>query len=377
MPQSARKSHSDDRSKKTDACRIDQDTFLRRYGLTEEAFQTTGLEWSLLEHIHERHTGMTEELRSAADYISGRLQLVPAVHSLKIRVKNAEHLIEKIIRKKAKTGDLNFDCTTYESLITDLIGIRALHLFKDEWKDIHKFVVDTWDLLEEPLAYVREGDQSTLVQDFRDAGCRVEEHPFGYRSIHYVLKTQPAKCVRLIELQVRTIFEEGWSEIDHRVRYPRQSDNPYLAGFLTIFNRLAGAADEMGTFTNQLNAYIHAQAEQAAENERLIHEQEDELKKAVSQLQISKEEKARLERHIAVLSRSSTTVTVAPSTRVSVLGNFLVNTAAPKGVTVAVKTCTACHQIFIESLHGEDGTPSDQCASCKAKSVLGGITISP
>jgi putative GTP pyrophosphokinase len=234
----------------------------------------------------------------------GACSLVTPVHSLKVRIKHPEHLIEKIIRKRSDAPDLNFDASSYETFITDLIGIRALHLFKDEWREIHKFLTETWDLHEEPLAYVREGDPADLVRGFSDAGCRVQEHPCGYRSIHYVLKTQPAKCARFVELQVRTIFEEGWSEIDHLVRYPRQSDNPYLAGFLTIFNRLAGAADEMGTFTKELSAYVEAQLVQAAENELRIHQKEDELKKAVSQLQISTAEKAKLERQIAELSSS-------------------------------------------------------------------------
>ncbi len=58
------------------------------------------------------------------------------------------------------------------------------------------------------------------------------------------------------EIQVRTIFEEGWSEIDHKVRYPNFMDNKLVSYFLTIFNRMSGSADEMGTFVNDLVADI-------------------------------------------------------------------------------------------------------------------------
>ncbi len=357
---------------------MEKSIFLRRYNLTEEAFRASGLEWSLLEQIHEQHTVVTKELQSAADYVAGRLQLVPTVHSLKVRIKDAEHLIEKIIRKKSSSLDLSFDCTSYTSLITDLIGIRALHLFKDEWKEIHKFITETWDLHEEPLAYVREGDPAVLIQGFRDAGCRVEEHPHGYRSIHYVLKTQPTRCIRLVEVQVRTIFEEGWSEIDHRVRYPRQSDNPYLAAFLTIFNRLSGAADEMGTFTEQLSAYIHLQAEQAAESERRIQQKEDELKQAVSQLQISKEEKVRLEKQIADLRVSS--LPVIPAAGLSGLSNLVVTASAIAQsdinihvTTTEMQTCTKCKQQFYPWDTSPFG-PSDQCPSCRTTDIMSGLS---
>lgn len=65
------------------------------------------------------------------------------------------------------------------------------------------------------------------------------------------------------EIQVRTLFEEGWSEIDHRVRYPNFSDNPLLAYFLNIFNRMSGSADEMGSFLNDLTLHI-------AESEKMV-----------------------------------------------------------------------------------------------------------
>ena len=234
---------------------------------------------------------------------------------------------------------MSLDCTSYESLITDLIGIRALHLFKDEWREVDKFVKETWDLHEEPLAYIREGDPPVLVQAFCDAGCRVEEHPLGYRSIHYVLKTQPAKCTRLVELQVRTIFEKAWSEIDHRVRYPRQSDNQYLDGFLAIFNRLAGAADEMGTFTKELSTHTREQAEPAEKSQRQIDQKEDELKKAVSHLQISAGEKAKLEKQIAELSRSSARVFAGSPLRINVL------TYGSSG-SIGMPICRECQQPY-------------------------------
>src|SRR5579872_10304 len=231
--------------KRSAAAKLEKESLFRAYNFTEEDFAKTGLEWPLLQRVCDRHLAMEAELRTTADYISQRLQSVPAVHSLKIRIKHPEHLIAKLIRKKLEHEDLSFDDVSYANRITDLIGIRALHLFKHEWLPIHEFVTSAWELHEEPIAYVREGDPEAVIEDLIKAKFNVQRHPFGYRSIHYVIKSSPGKTIHLAELQVRTLFEEGWSEIDHRVRYPRQSDDPYLAQFLTIFNRLAGSADEM------------------------------------------------------------------------------------------------------------------------------------
>ncbi|AQR64826.1 hypothetical protein BXU06_06930 [Aquaspirillum sp. LM1] len=99
---------------------------------------------------------------------------------------------------------------------------------------------------------MREGDSSSLTEEFKKLGFDVKQHPAGYRSVHYICSSQPGLREVLVEIQVRTIFEEAWSEIDHRVRYPNFSDDPLISYFLTIFNRLAGSADEMGAFVKKL-----------------------------------------------------------------------------------------------------------------------------
>ena len=163
---------------------MDQAKFLECHNFSQEDFQSTGLDWQLLLQIHEHHIAASEELQTTARYITERLQLLPEVHSIKVRIKNPESLIAKVIRKKLKDSELAFDVTSYEEYITDLIGIRAMHLFKGEWDQIHQFVTATWDLAEKPVAYFREGDPKALIAGFESAGCDVQEHPFGYRSIH-------------------------------------------------------------------------------------------------------------------------------------------------------------------------------------------------
>lgn len=56
-----------------------------------------------------------------------------------------------------------------------------------------------------------------------------------------------------IEIQVRTLYEEAWSEIDHKLRYPYNLQNEMLGNYVDIMNRLTGVGDEMGTF---ISSYI-------------------------------------------------------------------------------------------------------------------------
>src|SRR5690242_4396742 len=115
---------------------LDRSTILAKCGRTEEDFQNTGLDWAEILNICSLHLGMLDELQTTAKYVSERLQAVPEVHSIKVRIKNVEHLIEKIIRKKLEKSDLTISSDSYDQYITDLIGVRALHLFKDEWRAI-------------------------------------------------------------------------------------------------------------------------------------------------------------------------------------------------------------------------------------------------
>ncbi len=283
---------------------------LQANGISDEEFRQTELNAEALEQVYHRHCAGVADLEFAASYIAQRLQRLPMVHSLKTRVKDPSHLISKIIRKKLERPEEEIDLEKYDERITDLIGLRALHLFKDDWHDIHHFVMKTWDLYESPIAYVREGDPKEIQARFKEEGCDVREHPFGYRSIHYVLKFSPDKKTALAELQVRTIFEEGWSEIDHRVRYPRHSEDPFLAEFLAIFNRLAGSSDEMGTFLRRLCQFLADSERQLGERDHLLKEKDADLQKVIANLNIAQDEKKKLREHIRATQTTSELLTL-------------------------------------------------------------------
>lgn len=243
---------------------LDQNKFFRSYGLDNAALTKADLKWEQLVEIYKDHNNNFAKLETTAKFISDNLHQVKEVHSLKFRVKDPEHLIEKIIRKKLEDASLDIRPENYSETITDLIGVRALHLFKKDWIPIHQFITGNWELKETPTANIRKGDSDELTKQFTDFGCVIKEHPFGYRSVHYLVNSQPTKARVVAEVQVRTIFEEGWSEIDHRVRYPYNLDNVILSAFLSLFNRLAGSADEMGSFINLLKDELDARDEQYA-----------------------------------------------------------------------------------------------------------------
>jgi putative GTP pyrophosphokinase len=286
---------------------INWSMFLKTYNLENDVLDKTGLAPSNLEAIYSDHLSNTKTLETTADYIAARLRQVNEVHSLKIRIKDPEHLIEKIIRKKAADPTLDFTLDNYKERITDLIGVRALHLFKEDWSEIHDFIARTWQLHEQPTANVRKGDSEEYTQQFVEKGCKINEHKLGYRSVHYLLVSQPAKEQFITEVQVRTIFEEGWSEIDHRIRYPYDLGNTVLTQLSAIHNRLAGSADEIGSFIKFLKKELRIRDEQITEAIAKHDEAVKELNDYVQKLELSNIEKKELEQRLKSLTTDSRT----------------------------------------------------------------------
>lgn len=232
------------------------DGFLDSARISAEDWAAADIDLLALQAIAKDHEGQVERLRDSAELFAKVIQRIPSVHSVRWRIKDPLHLLEKIVRKRAEKSEkyANVSVDNYSSVVTDLVGVRALHLFKDDCFHIDESLRATWKPVETAIAYVRAGDEESLNQRYTDRGFDVRPHPKGYRSIHYVFSNQPHQRKVFAEVQVRSIFEEGWSEIDHRIRYPNFSEQPLVEYFLTIFNRLAGNADEMGSFVRTLAA---------------------------------------------------------------------------------------------------------------------------
>lgn len=244
----------------------------------------------ILIDIAEDYELHKNDLLDEAGYIANKLQRCKGVHSVRSRIKDTSHLIEKIIRKwsldEVSEKYENINKENYKSTITDLVGVRAIYLFKRDWKTVYDHILSKWEPKEDVIIYHREGDDLSLYEEH--ASCKKEVHFSGYRSIHYIIPATKINGEQVFcEVQTRTIFEEGWSEIDHKVRYPSFSDDPYLQEFLNIFNRISGSADEMGSFVNSLRELIEIKAvlEKNKVQTMRVHEKEiHDLEKKIDSL---------------------------------------------------------------------------------------------
>lgn len=233
---------------------FDINRFRAAYPHIEEKIEKQNINVQDLSDIYNDYIECKTSYESQADFIANILRCQKSVHSVKSRIKAPERLIEKIIRKtedrKNRYGeDFKFTADNYKDEINDLIGIRVIHIFKEQWRDIHEFIIKTWNVIE-ITANVREGDNT---KDFEQLNIEVRSRASGYRSVHYLVEFYPTNKKVIAEIQVRTIFEEGYGEIDHRLRYSHEEIPEILQSNLLLFNRIIGSADEMASLINILS----------------------------------------------------------------------------------------------------------------------------
>lgn len=337
--------------------------FLKKYNISDDDFKKTNLKWTELEKIYSDFESKRHEFEPTAKDIVERLLKVKKVHSVRYRIKDCEHLIEKIIRKKIENKKRTFSLENYFLKIDDIIGVRALHLFKDDWDDIDNYITSTWKTKEIPTANIRNGDSEELTKRFVDKNYKIKEHQYGYRSVHYILESSPTKQSYVAELQVRTIFEEGWSEIDHTIRYPYDLENPILKQYLLMFNRLAGSADEMGTYIKFLQSELEKREtkfqDSLNEREKII----DELKSKIEKSKIDKKTKTEIGTSLDHLLLSPNAVTIPSTTKYYGGGTSIEIGALASNSVFPQLICSTCNKLFTS----DDFTYQTQCKDCRDK----------
>ncbi len=271
---------------------------LTSLGIAEQEWRAQGIAPQTLEGIYHDFLQRNTELLEIAAQTAQSLQHLPGVHAVRYRVKDPLHLLRKVIRKKAEYPDRHIDAHNYIDWINDLAGVRALYLYKSDWYTLGNHIEANWELKRPPIAYLSPNTDGNTVQAFRTAGTDIRWHEHGYRAVHYVVRTQAKKQRYFVEIQLRTLFEEGWSEIDHTVRYPNQSCSTFVRDLLHLLNHFTGQSDQLASF-------IKAVLDKLQTHDPLSEKEEAQLQAQIDRFAISEEEKQRLHHHLQALQRKN------------------------------------------------------------------------
>lgn len=247
--------------------------FLERFSISEEEFEEAGFTWEELCYIARDYAYRLPHLRLIRDeflqeYIKNKDHRT-GLHSYRTRIKSPWHLVEKIIRKRCENYPKYRTLTkdNYMKFVTDTIGFRGLILYREDWVVFHKYLIRHFEnnpdlyirdciadfhpdkdlyMAEPPKVHMRLGDFSEIYSEWIPADNIFDRK--HYRSVHYILKYKGI----YMEVQLRTLFEEGWGEIDHHILYPYKVSDPMLTEFSELLNRLSGMGDEMASFFKRL-----------------------------------------------------------------------------------------------------------------------------
>ena len=249
---------------------MDKNAFLTQYDITENDLLEASISWDELALIAKKYRKLEKTMRELGkSFIDEYLYDIEkaGIHSYRYRTKDVYHLLEKIIRKRKENPEkfAHLDHTNYYKYMTDLIGIRVFFLYREDWIHFHRYITsrfendpqqyiqdrlrdfdedpDHYYIAERPKAYKRAGDSK--IYD----GQEIEIITDGiYRSLHYIIKYRGY----YVEIQGRTLFEEGWGEVDHDIVYKEAGDDEMLRDYSKLLNRLSGLADEMSSYFRRL-----------------------------------------------------------------------------------------------------------------------------
>lgn len=182
--------------------------------------------------------------------IAGFAPLAPHVHSIKARLKDPRHLRDKLFRKiatsRSKKEAFDIDHTNFLTRINDLTGIRILHLYTRQIRDIDRHLrailaEQQFALLEGPFARTWDDESRAFLQE---CGIETQASPSLYTSVHYVVGSASRTTITC-EIQVRTLMEEVWGEVDHSMNYPHQSKSLACREQLKVLARVTSSATRL------------------------------------------------------------------------------------------------------------------------------------
>lgn len=200
-----------------------------------------------MHELTEKYKGdlaIFESFKTKAEVLIKELLLQHTVnfHKIESRTKDPAKLDEKIVRKNSKYTNLNE--------ITDLVGIRIIAYFDDEVDRIASII------------------KSEFVLDIQNTidKRKLEMDRFGYKSLHYVVslsdqRKQLTEYKRFkdikVEIQIRSILQHAWAEIEHDIGYKGEQIVPesIKRGFFRVAALLETADIEFVNIKNSLSKY--------------------------------------------------------------------------------------------------------------------------
>lgn len=183
---------------------------------------------------------------SLVDCLVSDSELNEFIHFIKFRVKDLDSLRAKIERRMARTPGFAVDAASIFERFTDLAGVRIIHLHTEQLNHAHPLILKVlkdaqYEIAGPPTAYCWDLEYQRL---FERMGIRTERRRSMYTTVHYDVVANRETGIRC-ELQVRTLMDEVWAEVSHRVNYPMDSPSATCQDQLKVLARLTSGCGRL------------------------------------------------------------------------------------------------------------------------------------
>lgn len=163
----------------------------------------------------DNHDFLTSASEVFKTLISALLVDKVPIDTITYRIKDREECIGKFKRKYLT--EIENENTDYaiQNHLTDLVGLRVVCLHLDDIKEIQT-------LIESNFKEIDITDKSSQLDSTEDK--------FGYRGLHLDLMINDQRSSLpeyskfkniTFELQIRTIIQDAWSVLDHKIKYKK------------------------------------------------------------------------------------------------------------------------------------------------------------
>ena len=133
------------------------------------------------------------------------------IHSIEARTKSVESF-ERKVRRLLGAQRASRHALEPLKTVTDMAGVRVITFFPKTVDEVDAVIRDRFRVLEKD----------------NKSESRAGSNSFGYRSVHYLVELAPEHVDRsdrrwfqglVAEIQVRTILQHAWAEIEHDIQY--------------------------------------------------------------------------------------------------------------------------------------------------------------
>lgn len=228
--------------------------------------------------IRPLYQDFAEKAKSILAYILGAADI--KYPSIEARAKD----VNKFGDKASKSSELDSTKPKYPNPledITDMAGVRVITF-------LPQTVEDVCSLIDREFIVLERVDKAEKL---------INEGKFGYQSIHFLVKMLPDRTELpeyrrykdlILEIQVRTILQHAWAEMEHDIQYKSTMEIPAL--FQRRFIALAGLLEIADREFQMLQD----------ENERIRHQKETKIKEHIANLRKSLAEGSTSDKEYAI-----------------------------------------------------------------------------